>query len=187
MAYTIPRYPMHLIDVVYAADATRVVVRPLLPQDTGLQRDFFRGLSAQSRFGRFMTPVSAPEALIESLTAIDYVRHLALLAVAIEDGREVMIGEARYVVDAWDHSTCELAIAVADAWQARGIGRALLERLLRQAALMGIRRMAAETLVGNRRMIALARRAGFAVRASREDATLAILERYLRAERPAAA
>ena len=120
MAYAIPRYPMHLIDVVYAA-ATRVVIRPMLPQDTGLQRDFFRGLSAQSRYGRFMTQVSAPEALIESLIAVDYVRHLALLAVTIEDGREVMIGEARYVVDARDASTCELAIAVADAWQARGI------------------------------------------------------------------
>jgi acetyltransferase len=186
MAHAVPRYPMHLVDVVYGADATRVVIRPMLPQDAGLQRDFFRGLSAESRYGRFMTQVSAPEALIESLTAVDYVRHMALLAVAIEHGREVMIGEARYVVDARDASICELAVAVADAWQARGIGRALLERLQRQAALSGIRCMAAETLVGNRRMIALARSAGFAVRACREDASLAILEKRLRA-RPAAA
>jgi acetyltransferase len=187
MAYAIPRYPMHLIDAVYAADATRFVVRPMLPQDTGLQRDFFRGLSAESRYGRFLARVSAPEALIESLTPVDHVRHLALLAVAVEDGREVMIGEARYVVDDNDAATCELAIAVADAWQARGIGRALLERLQRQAALSGICCMAAETLAGNHRMISLALRAGFAVRASREDARLAILEKCLRAKRPAAA
>jgi acetyltransferase len=69
----------------------------------------------------------------------------------------------------------KLAIAVADAWQRRGIGTALIERLQRHASASGIRRMMAETLIGNLRMISLARRAGFAVRASREDARLAIL------------
>ena len=188
MACGIPRYPVHLIDVMLAADGTRVVIRPMLPQDTGLQRDFFRGLSAASRYNRFMAQIShAPEALIERLSAVDYVRHLALLAVVSKDGREAMIGEARYVVDAKDAAICELAIAVSDAWQSQGVGRALLDRLQRQAAASGICRMVAETLIGNDRMIALARSAGFAVMASREDARLAILEKLLLAERPAAA
>ena len=42
MTYTIPRYPVHLIDVVQAADGSRVTIRPTLPQDVELQRDFFR-------------------------------------------------------------------------------------------------------------------------------------------------
>jgi acetyltransferase len=125
--------------------------------------------------------------LIERLSAVDHVRHLALLAVVNEDGREAMIGEARYVVDARDAAVCELAIAVSDAWQSQGVGRALLDRLQRQAAASGIRRMVAETLIGNERMIALARSAGFAVMASRDDARLATLEKRLLAERPAAA
>lgn len=188
MTHGIPRYPLHLIDVVHAAGGTRVVIRPMLPQDSGLQRDFFRGLSAESRYGRFMAVVNdGPEALIGHLAAVDYVRHMALLAVAIEDGHEVMIGEARYVVDGTDAAACELAIAVADRWQARGIGRALLARLECQAAMSGLSRMVAETLIGNSRMIALARRAGFAVLPCREDARLANLEKLLRAERPRAA
>jgi acetyltransferase len=147
------------------------------PADAGLQRDFFRGLSAESRYGRFMgMVVHAPEAHIEKLVPVDQVRHLALLAVTVEDGREVMVGEARYVVDAKDAASCELAIAVADAWQSRGIGRALLVRLLAFAAASGIRRVVAETLIGNRRMIDLGRSAGFAVRASREDRGVAVLE-----------
>jgi hypothetical protein len=63
----------------------------------------------------------------------------------------------------------------------------LLDRLQRQAAASGICRMVAETLIANHKMIALARSAGFTVMASREDARLAILERVLLAEQPAAA
>jgi acetyltransferase len=181
-------YPTQLIDVLHTADGTRVVIRPMLPQDAGVQRDFFRGLSAESRYARFMTGVNhAPEALIDRLTPVDHVRHLALLAVVLRDGREVMIGEARYVVRANDPETCELAIALADDWQARGIGRALLGWLQRQAAASGIRRMVGETLSANQKMISLARSAGFAVRTSREDATVATLEKLLLAEEPAAA
>ena len=90
-----------------------------------------------------------------------------------------MIGEARYVVDARDPATCEFAIAVADDWQARGIARSLLERLERQAAASGIRRMVADTLITNRAMIQLAARTGYVVQASRKDASVARLEKHL--------
>jgi acetyltransferase len=180
MTYTIYRYPVHLIDVVELADGSRVTIRPTLPQDLELQRQFFRTLSAENRYRRFMTPVNdLPETLVERLAGIDYRSHLALLAEVFEDGRETMIGEARYAVDAADPATCEFAIAVADDWQARGIARALLGRLERQAAASGIRRMVADTLSTNRAMIGLAARSDYAVRASREDATLARLEKSL--------
>ena len=35
VTYTIPRYPVHLIDVVQVADGSRVTIRPTLPQDVG--------------------------------------------------------------------------------------------------------------------------------------------------------
>jgi len=54
-----------------------------------------------------------------------------------------------------------------------------LDRLERQAATSGIRRMVADTLITNRAMQRLAARAGFTIRASREDATLARLEKAL--------
>ena len=185
VTYTIPRYPVHLIDVVQAADGTRVTIRPTLPQDLELQREFFRCLSAESRYCRFMTRLNElPEALAERFASIDYGSHLALLAEVFEGGRETMIGEARYVVDQRDSTTCEFAVAVADDWQAYGIARALLDRLERQAALSGIRRMVADTLLANRAMIGLAARTGYAVRASREDDTLARLEKSLSPSAP---
>ena len=127
-----------------------------------------------------------PETLAERFTSIDYRTHLALLAeVFDEGGHETMIGEARYVVDERDPTSCEFAIAVADDWQASGIARALLARLERQAAVSGIRRMVADTLITNRAMQKLAARAGYAISASREDATLARLEKVL-ADQPGA-
>ncbi|TMJ77043.1 MAG: GNAT family N-acetyltransferase [Alphaproteobacteria bacterium] len=185
VTYTIPRYPVHLIDVVEVADGSRLTIRPTLPQDVELQQEFFRGLSAEGRYCRFMTRLNElPEALVERFASIDYRSHLALLAEVFEDGRETMIGEARYVVDARDPATCEFAIAVADDWQARGVARTLLDRLEQHAAASGIGRMAADTLLGNRAMIGLAMRAGYAVTASCEDATLARLEKSLSPSAP---
>jgi acetyltransferase len=178
--YTIPRYPVHLIDVVQAADGNRVTIRPTLPQDMDLQREFFRTLTAESRYYRFMTRLNEfPELLAERFASIDYRSHLALLAEVFESGRETMIAEARYVVDARDPHICEFAIAVTDNWQASGIARALLDRLERQAALSGIHSMVADTQLTNEKMIGLARRLGYAVRLSRQDPELARLEKYL--------
>jgi acetyltransferase len=180
MTYAIHRYPTHLIDVVRLTDGSRVTIRPMLPQDAELQREFFRCLSAKSRYYRFMTWLNElPEVLVERFASIDYRGHLALLAEVFDGRCETMIGEARYVVDERDPETCEFAIAVADDWQAHGIARALLDRLERQAAASGIRRMVADRLLANKAMIGLAGRAGYAVKASREDASLARLEKSL--------
>ena len=178
--YAIPRYPVHLIDVVRVANGTRVTIRPTLPQDMALQCAFFRALSGEARHSRFMTRLDElPEALAERFANVDHRAHVALLAEVFEAGREIMIGEARYVRDARDPTTCELAIAVADAWHALGIARALLDRLERQAVASGIQRVVADTLLTNQAMMGLARRAGYAVTASREDPTLARVEKSL--------
>jgi acetyltransferase len=181
VTYTIARYPVHLIDVVQVAAGSRVTIRPTLPQDAELQRAFFRSLSADARYCRFMTRLhELPETLAERFTNIDYHRHLALLAEVFgSDRHETMIGEARYVVDEHDPEMCEFAIAVADDWQARGIARALLARLERQAAAAGIRKMAADTLITNKAMQGLAARAGYTITASSEDADLARVEKVL--------
>jgi acetyltransferase len=180
VTYNIHRYPVHLIDVVRVADGSRVTIRPTLPQDLELQREFFRTLSATSRYCRFMTRFNElPDALAEPFAGIDYRSHLALLAEVFDGAHERMIGEARYVVDERDPATCEFAISVADEWQESGIARALLDRLERQAAASGIGRMVADTLLGNRAMLGLAARTGYAVKASPDDAALARLEKRL--------
>src|SRR5262245_44491794 len=94
------RYPVDLIDVVRLAGGARVVLRPALPQDAELQRAFFRALSEQARYQRFMSKLSdVGQDMAARFSAIDYRSHVALVAEIFTDGGEIMIGEARYVVD----------------------------------------------------------------------------------------
>jgi acetyltransferase len=182
MTCTIPRYPAHLIDFVWSANGRRVTIRPMLPQDLGLQREFFRLLSPTVRYSRFLTRFDElPDGVAQRLDNFDNSSHLALLAEVFEDRRETMVGEARYVVDQHDSATCEFAMAIADNWQRCGIGRALLTQLEHEAAASGIRRMLADTLYDNKAMRGLAASCGFAMRANREDARLVKLEKQLSA------
>jgi acetyltransferase len=182
MTYTIPHYPTHLIDFV-SVKGRRVTIRPMLPQDSRLQREFFRSLSARVRYSRFMASFNElPDAVAERLGKIDYCSHLALLAEVFEDRRsEIMVGEARYVIDEHDSAVCEFAITVADSWQGCGVGRALLAQLEREAAASGIRRMVADTLYDNKAMRGLAIASGYAVTANPKDARLVKLEKQVSA------
>jgi acetyltransferase len=185
VTYTIARYPVHLIDIVPAANGRRVTIRPMLPQDFELQREFFHSLSPMARYGRFMAAFNElPDAVAERLNKIDYSSHLALLAEIFEGRQQTMIGEARYVIEEHDPTSCEFAIAVADAWQGCGIGNALLARLEREAAASGLRRMLADTLYDNKPMRALAARNGYALTMNHEDARLVRLEKKLRPASP---
>ena len=162
MPYTIHRYPAELIDIVRGRAGERIVIRPVLPQDAEPMQDFVRGLSAESRRNRFFRTLhELPASLLDRFTSIDYHDHLALLASILVDGEEVVIGEARYVVS--EPGTAEFAVAVADGWQGRGIGRFLMARLECRAAAEGIARLFGEVLPSNRPMHRLAKRLGFMV------------------------
>jgi acetyltransferase len=160
MPFTIERYPAHLIDVLRLLDGRRVTIRPVLPQDAELHQDFVRGLSTASRHNRFMMAISelSPQ-LLRDLMNVDYRNHVALIAETFDDGREVEIGEARYVVD--EHGNAEFAVAIADAWQGFGLGGTLLQRLECHAAAAGIRRMVGDVFATNEAMKQLALRAGY--------------------------
>jgi len=185
MTYHIHRYPAELIDVVRLAGGERVVIRPVLPQDAELTVAFFRSLSGPARYDRFMSPMrELPAELLERFTQVDYRDHVALVAEVFTGGRETVIAEARYV-RLPDRAAAEFAVSVAEAWQGRGLARLMLGKLACRAAAAGVTRMVGETLATNGRMLALARKAGFAVRPSDELRGVMVLERTLAASQPA--
>jgi acetyltransferase len=105
-----------------------------------------------------------------------------LLAEVFEDGRETMVGEARYVIDQHDPTTCEFALVVADHWQRCGIGDVLLGQLEYEAQTSGVRCMLADTLNDNKAMRGLAANRGYTIRANPKDARLVKLEKQLSAQ-----
>jgi RimJ/RimL family protein N-acetyltransferase len=163
MTYQIHHYPAELIDVVRLADRQRVLIRPVLPQDHELLAVYFHDLSAQARCNRFMHPVSEPSsALLEQLTQVDYATHVGLIAELIVNGRETVVGEACYVRGSEPQSAV-FALSVAERRQGQGLATLMLAKLAGRAAAAGIRQIVGEVLATNERMLALARKTGFAI------------------------
>jgi RimJ/RimL family protein N-acetyltransferase len=96
---------------------------------------------------------------LQRFTHVDHVNREALVAVH----RREIVGVARLdrLSDGGDEA--EVAFVVADAWQGRGLGTVLFERLAARARELGIRRFVADTLVVNRRMLAVFRATGLPV------------------------
>ena len=180
MIYQIHRYPAELIDVVRLAGGVRVVIRPVLPQDEELTSAFFGNLAAPARYDRFMSPMrNLPPELIKRFTNIDYANHLALVAEVFEDGREVVVAEARYARGT-DPAIAEFAVSVADQWQGKGLASLLLSKLACRAGTAGIRRMVGETLASNEKMLHLARKAGFSITRSPHVRGVMLLEKSIK-------
>lgn len=149
-----------------------VTLRPLRPEDADIETAFLTGLSPETRASRLLGGVvKITREYIAQLTNVDYRRDMAIAATEMLAGRETLIGVARYVLDA-DGAACEFAIVIADAWQGRGIGRRLLEKLIAVARARGVPRMYGDVLATNASMLALARKLGFTLGRVPEDATL---------------
>jgi acetyltransferase len=162
-------YPTHLVSKWQLSDGTDVTLRPIRPEDAELEQAFVRGLSEQTKYFRFMDALQelTPTMLVR-FTQIDYDREMALMAVAVLDGKEQELAIARYATNP-DGVSCEFALVVADQWQRRGIGFKLLSTLMDAARAKGLVRMEGEVLGTNQAMLGLVTSLGFAVSVSDED------------------
>jgi len=135
-------------------DGSVVLIRPLEASDAPLLVAGFARLSDGSRYKRFLGPKPRlSPAEVAFLTDIDHCDHEAIGALHVESGEGV--GVARYIRLTDEPEVAEAAIAVVDAWQGRGLGHALLDRLCERATANGVRRFTATLFASNRAMLAL--------------------------------
>jgi RimJ/RimL family protein N-acetyltransferase len=129
----------------------RIEIRAIRPDDREALADGLRRMSAESRYRRFFSPLAKlSETQLTYLTEVDHHDHEALVAVDAQTGQG--IGVARFVRSESDPEVAEVAVAVADDWQAQGIGSELLHRLTERARDEGIRRFSGSILAENRPM-----------------------------------
>ena len=153
-------------------DGTAIVIRPIGPEDAEREQAFVRALSPESRYFRFMNTLrELPPDMLYRFTHPDFQRELALVALAGEDAASRLIGVARCVADP-DRTSAEFALAVADAWQNRGVGTRLLCELMRAARAVGIQRIWGEILANNVRMLELMAALGFEIEPAPDDPLL---------------
>lgn len=155
-------------------DGSKVAIRVLRKEDAGLERDFIRNLSPESRWMRFLGQIGEPsDSLIRKLTELDYQHDMAFIALSREGGIEHEVGVSRYSL-ASDGRSCECAVTVADAWQGKGLGTILMRDLIDIARRRGIRTMFSIDANENERMQELARDLGFKRERDPDDATRVI-------------
>jgi len=164
-------YPSHLVGALTLRDGTSLTVRPICSDDYQLELDFIKGLSARSAYLRLLSPRKLTSLEIKRFVSIDYARELALIALAVVDNNLRQVGVARYAPEL-DGTSCDFGIVVADEWQGRGLGEALLASLVRAAAKAGVPELTGLTLADNVAMRGLARRLGFRIKRDPHDATV---------------
>ena len=168
---TPPGYPAQLVETWNLPSGTQVGIRPILPSDLALETSFVGMLSGQSGYQRLMSARRPPPEELWRYTHIDYVRELALVALASIEGQTQILAVARFARDATGQ-VADFAIVVADAWQGRGLGSKLMSSLVRAAKLLGAKRLTGMTMSTNARMLSLAKRLGFEVSRDPQDATV---------------
>jgi acetyl coenzyme A synthetase (ADP forming)-like protein len=154
-------YPGHRATDVVLRDGSTVHVRPIRPDDEERLLAFLRSLSEASRVFRFFSPTKDP-ALIDMAhreTRIDYRHRFALVATTGPGNR--IVGHALFA--AMGDADAEVAFAVADDYQGRGLGTILLGHLAEIAASQGIQQFAAFVMQGNTAMLGVFRESGFPV------------------------
>jgi len=160
-------------------DGGRIEIRALTPDDEADLVAAVGRTSAESMRRRFFV---VKRAFTDQETAfflnVDFVNHVALVAVVDEGGRLVIAGGGRYIVVR--PSEAEIAFAVVDEYQGRGIGGALMRHLTVIARAAGLQKFIAEVLVENLPMLRLFEKSGLQTITKRESGVA-----YVRLQLPA--
>jgi ribosomal protein S18 acetylase RimI-like enzyme len=140
-------------------DGCRVEIRALRPDDRADLIAAVGRTSAQSLYRRFFgVKRSFTEQEAAFFVNVDFVNHVALVALIDEGGRSVIVGGGRYIVV--QPGQAEVAFAVVDEYQGRGIGRALMRHLATIARAAGLQTLIAEVLPENTQMLQLFKTSG---------------------------
>jgi RimJ/RimL family protein N-acetyltransferase len=149
-------------------DGTRIEIRAQRPEDRADMLDAFGRMGAQSRYTRFFAPKPGlSEAEIAHFMTVDFVDHVALVAVVEAAGGRQIAGAGRYIVSQPD--TAELAFAVDDAQQGKGIASALIRHLAAIARAAGLESLHAEVLSENAPMRKVFAKSGLAMSTKSEQ------------------
>jgi GNAT superfamily N-acetyltransferase len=107
---------------------------------------------------------------------VDFVKHVALVAVARRDGGARIVGGCRFIVT--EPGKAEVAFSVADDFQHHGLGGALMRHIASIARDAGIREFVAEVLSDNRGMLAVFDHSGLITTTRREGTTVHVSMRF---------
>jgi GNAT superfamily N-acetyltransferase len=135
-------------------DGTKVLLRPIRPEDRERVVEGLKRLSPASRYLRFHSAVDhLSERQLDYLTRIDHVDHEAIVAIDLDHPDRPGVGVARYIREPYEPEVAEAAITVADEYHGMGAGTILLGALACRARENGVAVFRSYVLDGNRGML----------------------------------
>jgi RimJ/RimL family protein N-acetyltransferase len=159
-------------------DGSQVEIRALRPEDEPAMLAAIESTSAQSLQRRFFVMkrhFSEKERAF--FMNIDCKNHVAIIALAEDAGRKVIVGGGRYIV--FEPGRAEMAFLVVDGWQGRGVGSILMRHLVKLASDAELRELTAEVLTQNVAMRKIFENFGFTPAAHKDPQTLRlVLKRF---------
>ncbi len=154
-------YPAELETFRSTKSGLEIFLRAVKISDEPLLKDFFYSLSDKSLYRRFFSILkSFPHTRLQKFVVVDYTIDTVILAVLLAEDKEEVVGMGQYSIDKASH-TAEVAFAVRDDYQGRGIGKELLSYLTYLAKRRGLHGFIAEVLLENRNMLHLFENMGF--------------------------
>ena len=157
--FAIRPYPKEWERSAELRDGTRILVRPVRPEDEPLYGPFFAAVTPQDLRLRFFAPVKEfGHRFIARLTQIDYARAMAF--VAIEEAMGNMLGVIRLHADA-NYDSGEYAVLVRSDLKGRGLGYLLMQLIIEYARAEGLKTIEGQVLSENTAMLAMCKELGF--------------------------
>ncbi len=156
-------YPERLIKESRLRDGTKVILRPIKPEDEPLWLEMLSSCSKESIYSRFRYDFFFDSHEVATqFCFIDYDREIGIVAETEVNGRKKLIGVGRNISDP-DMEIAEYAVLVTDDWQNKDLGYLLTSYCIEIAQNAGIKRIVAETTRDNRPMVTLFRKLGFTI------------------------
>ncbi|MCS6852973.1 MAG: GNAT family N-acetyltransferase [Gemmataceae bacterium] len=154
-------------------DGTTAELRLAQPADQGAVAEFFARLSPESRRRRFFSAAPPSAEQIAQLCDSSNPRSaVTFLVFRSDNGSPRVVATASYHARA--HGAAEVAFAVDDAFQGKGLGTLLLERLALLAVRHGFTRFWAVTHADNKPMLDVFRDSGFTLKECYDGAEVEI-------------
>jgi len=148
-------------------DGASLEIRALRPGDRAAMLESIGRFSSQALYRRFFAPKrNFSEREIDFFLNVDFESHVALVAVVCEGGRALIVGGARYVV--CRPGGADVAFAVDDPHQKRGIAAHLIVHLIKIARAAALEEFVAEVLAENVPMLKVFERSGLAITTRRD-------------------
>jgi acyl-CoA hydrolase/GNAT superfamily N-acetyltransferase len=147
-------YPLRLEES-FEIDKMSVTIRPAKPVDERRIQEHFYGLASKDVHSRFFhSKRRFARNEVETVSQVDYVNNLTVVAVVGEFGFGQVVGIGEYLLDPATHMA-EIAFSVSTPWQGKGLGRLLQDKLAQGARDNGIAGLVAYTTPENHGMVHL--------------------------------